>query len=76
MMHVFYFNDTYKRNWIKINHIFQFFGKEKLLDEFPKITVSKVTYIFVDNDSITINKLNNLKFTKPNYIMYSHYNFI
>lgn len=37
MMHVYYFNDTYKRNWIKVNHISEFLGKKKLLEEYPKI---------------------------------------
>lgn len=58
-MHVFYFNDTYKRNWIKITQIYEFLGKNILLNEFPKITVSKMICLFNHSNNISINKLNN-----------------
>ncbi|VVC32689.1 Class II aldolase/adducin N-terminal,Methylthioribulose-1-phosphate dehydratase,PWWP [Cinara cedri] len=38
MLHIYYCNDAYKRNWIRINQIFEFVGKDSMLREFPKLT--------------------------------------
>lgn len=40
MLHVYYCNDMYKRNWIKLNQVYKFSGKTKILQEYPKIPVS------------------------------------
>lgn len=40
MLHIYYCNDAYKRNWIKMKQISKFTGKEEILTEIPKITVS------------------------------------
>jgi len=41
MLHIYYCNDAYKRNWIKMKQISKFSGKEEILAEIPKILVSK-----------------------------------
>ncbi|XP_060879667.1 methylthioribulose-1-phosphate dehydratase isoform X2 [Metopolophium dirhodum] len=38
MLHIYYCNDAYKRNWIKMKQISKFSGKEEILTEIPKIT--------------------------------------
>ncbi|XP_022180883.1 probable methylthioribulose-1-phosphate dehydratase isoform X2 [Myzus persicae] len=38
MLHIYYCNDAYKRNWIKMKQISKFTGKEEILTEIPKIT--------------------------------------
>lgn len=40
MLHIYYCNDAYKRNWIRVNQIFEFCSKLKILTEFPKLLVS------------------------------------
>lgn len=40
MLHVYYCNDMFKRNWIKLNQIYEFSGRKGLLEEFPKLSVS------------------------------------
>ncbi|XP_025198464.1 probable methylthioribulose-1-phosphate dehydratase isoform X2 [Melanaphis sacchari] len=37
MLHIYYCNDAYKRNWIKVKQISKFSGKEEILAEIPKI---------------------------------------
>ncbi|XP_060838768.1 uncharacterized protein LOC132920408 isoform X4 [Rhopalosiphum padi] len=37
MLHIYYCNDAYKRNWIKMKQISKFSGKEEILAEIPKI---------------------------------------
>lgn len=39
MLHISYCNDGFKRNWIKVHQILKFFGKQKILNEIPKIMV-------------------------------------
>lgn len=41
MLHIYYCNDAYKRNWIKMKQIFEFSTKNKILMEFPKTSVSE-----------------------------------
>jgi len=37
MLHIYYCNDAYKRNWIKMKQISKFSGKEEILAENPKL---------------------------------------
>lgn len=40
LLHIAYCNDGFKRNWIKVNQISNFFGRNRILIENPKIMVS------------------------------------
>lgn len=40
MIHIYYFNDAFKRNWIRLNQVSEFKDKTTLLAENPKIMVS------------------------------------
>lgn len=42
MLHISYCNDGFKRNWIKVNQISTFFGKNTILNENPKLMVSLI----------------------------------
>lgn len=41
MIHIYYCNDGFKRNWIKIKQIENFSTKENIIQKNPKIIVSK-----------------------------------
>lgn len=47
MLHIYYCNDAYKRNWIKLKQITKFSGKEEILNEIPKINVSLIINILL-----------------------------
>jgi hypothetical protein len=40
MLHIYYFNDAYKRNWLRLKQIFHFSGKNDILAGNPKLMVS------------------------------------
>ncbi|XP_025416434.1 methylthioribulose-1-phosphate dehydratase isoform X5 [Sipha flava] len=37
MLHIYYFNDAYKRNWLRLKQIFHFSGKNDILAGNPKL---------------------------------------
>jgi len=48
MLHIYYCNDSYRRNWIKTKQIIKFSSKEIILAENPKLLVSN--YFFNINN--------------------------
>lgn len=42
MVHIYYCNDAYRRNWLRLTQILKFSGKNNLLVENPKLMASQL----------------------------------